>query len=189
MKSEKTADIQPWRVRKSRLVFDNRWAKVRQDECELPNGEVVPDYYYWEGGDFAQVFALTPDNEVVLTRQYKHGVKEIVTELPAGLIDSQETPIAAAKRELEEETGYRATEWVPLGQLNVSSAKATTRANAFFAKNAKKTTEPTLDSTEEIEVLLVAIDELLDLISRGTVKDAGSVATTLLALKALKIKI
>jgi len=189
MRRRGNGTIQPWRVLKTQLAFDNRWAKVRQDECELPNGEVVPDYYYWEGGDFAQIFALTPDNEVVLTRQYKHGVKEIVTELPAGLIDSQETPIGAAKRELEEETGYRATEWVPLGQLNVSSAKATTRANAFFAKNARKTAEPTLDSTEEIEVLLVAIDELLDLISRGTVKDAGSVATTLLALKALKMKI
>src|ERR1700733_14757048 len=103
MKREKTPiSIKPWHILKSKLVFDNRWAKIRLDECELPNGQVVPNYYYWEGGDFAQVFALTTANEVILTRQYKHGVKEIVTELPAGLIDSNETSIAAAKRELRE---------------------------------------------------------------------------------------
>src|SRR5437899_611317 len=98
--------IHPWRVKESRLVLDNRWAKVRLDSCELPNGTLVPDYYYWEGGDFAQVFAITARNEVVLTRQYKHGVKEIVVELPAGLVGHGETPLAAAQRELLEETGY-----------------------------------------------------------------------------------
>lgn len=181
--------IRPWRIRKSQLILDNKWAKVRQDECELPGGVVVPDYYYWEGGDFAQVFAVTSTNEVLLTRQYKHGVKEVVTELPAGLIDLNEAPIAAAKRELEEETGYTAMEWVELGQLNVSSAKATTRASAFLAKDAQKTTDAKLDFTEEIEVLVVTIDELLDLISQGSIRDANSVATTLLALRALGRKL
>jgi ADP-ribose pyrophosphatase len=185
----KGEELRPWRVRKSRLVFDNHWAKVRQDECELPSGEVIPDYYYWEGGDFAQVFALTVDGKVVLTQQYKHGVKEIVTELPAGMIDSEETPLATAKRELEEETGYTAQEWVQLGELNISSAKATTRASAFLAKNAKRTGDPAPDSTEQIAVFLVTIDELLDLISRGALKDVNSVATTLLALRCLKQEI
>jgi ADP-ribose pyrophosphatase len=186
MKPEKTiTGIRPWLVRKSQLILDNRWAKVRLDECELPDGKVVPDYYYWEGNDFAQIFALTSTNDVVLTRQYKHAVKEIVTELPAGLIDLNEEPLAAAKRELEEETGYTATEWVELGQLNVSSAKATTRASAFLAKDVQKTTDAKLDSTEEIEILIVTIDELLDLMSEGAIRDANSVATTLLALRAL----
>jgi 8-oxo-dGTP pyrophosphatase MutT (NUDIX family) len=190
MKREKTnTGIRPWLVRKSKLAFDNRWAKVRLDECELPSGEVIPDYYYWEGSDFAQVFALTPTNEVVLTRQYKHGVKEIVTELPAGLIDSDETPLAAAKRELEEETGYTAKDWVKLGELNVSSAKATTHASAFLARNAQKTAEPALDSAEDIDVFLVTIEELLDLISQGSIKDANSVAATLLALRSLERKV
>jgi len=132
---------------------------------------------------------LTTANEVILTRQYKHGVKEIVTELPAGLIDSNETSIAAAKRELREETGYTANDWISLGQLNVSSAKATTRASAFLATNVEKNASPALDSTEEIEVFSTTIDKLLELISNGSVNDANSVATTLLALRYLQLKI
>lgn len=182
---DKHEEIRPWRVLKTQLAFENRWARVRHDECELPGGQLVEDYYYWEGSDFSQVFALTPDNEVVLTRQYKHGVKEIVLELPAGLIASGESAIVAAKRELTEETGYTARDWTPLGALNVSSAKATTRANAFLARNAQRTSAAAPDSTEQIEVLLVALDELLDLISQGLIKDVNSVATTLLALRAL----
>src|SRR4051812_21387285 len=115
--------IRPWRVLKSELAFENKWAKIRHDECELPGGQIVEDYYYWEGGDFSQVFALTLDREVVLTRQYKHGVKEVVLELPAGMISSNELPLVTAKRELQEETGYTAKDWIPLGELNVSSAK------------------------------------------------------------------
>jgi ADP-ribose pyrophosphatase len=65
--------IHPWRILETKLVLDSRWARVRLDSCELASGLTIPDYYYWEGGDFAQVFALTQSGEVLLTRQYKHG--------------------------------------------------------------------------------------------------------------------
>lgn len=179
--------VRPWQVQRTQLVLDNPWARVRCDTCELPNGTIVPDYYYREGGDFAQVFAVTASDEVVLTRQYKHGVKEVVIELPAGLIDpSDATPLAAAQRELREETGYTAESWAHLGQLNVSSAKASTRASAFLAKSAKKTSEPSPDPNEAIEVSLATIDEFLDFISRGTIHDVNSIAVAFLALQALR---
>ena len=174
-----------WRVIQSELALSNKWAKVRCDTCELPNGTVIPDYFYWEGGDFVQIFAVTPSNEVVLTRQYKHGVKEIVTELPAGLIDRSETPLLAAKRELTEESGYTAPIWVNLGVLNVSSAKATTRAHVFLAKDASQTFEQQLDANEEIEVILVNSEQLHALIATREIKDSSSLATTLLASYAL----
>lgn len=178
--------IRPWSVQESELVLDNRWAKVRRDTCELSDGRVIPDYYYWEGGDFAQVFAITPSNEVVLTRQYKHGVKEIVMELPAGLIDSNdETPLATAQRELKEETGYTGEDWVDLGVLNVSSAKATTRAYVFLTRHAVKKFEPDRDTNETIDVFLLKVEEVIEFISRGKIRDSSSIATTFLALHAL----
>ncbi len=179
--------IHPWKVLYSKLVLNSPWAKVRCDKCELPNGKTIPDYYYWEGGDYVQIFALTPTNEVVMTRQYKHGVKEVVLELPAGMINSKnETPLAAAQRELSEETGYIGKNWIGLGTLNVSSAKSTTRAYAFLLKNAERIVEAHPDETEMIEVCLPKLDELRDLVARNEIRDAGSVATIFLAMQNLE---
>jgi ADP-ribose diphosphatase len=178
--------VRPWRVQQSDLVFDNRWARVRRDRCELPDGKIVPDYYYWDGFDFAQTFAVTKNHEILLARQYKHGVKEIVTELPAGLVDPTDlSPVATAQRELQEETGYVGRDWLALGELHVSSAKATTRAFAFLARNVTKACEQSPDSNETIEVLTVGTDDVIDLISRGIIRDTSSIAITFLALQAL----
>lgn len=178
--------IENWVVKDSTLVLDHRWAKVRRDVCILPGGFEIDDYYYWEGGDFAQVFALTSENQVALVRQYKHGVKEIVLELPAGMIENADVnPLDTARRELLEETGFEASEWRALGVLNVSSAKATTRAYPFLALGAQQIDQPSLDVTEAIQVIQCSIHEVLDLITKGEIRDSHSIATCFLALRAL----
>ena len=73
---------------------------------ELPSGVVVENYFVRESRGFSVVCALTPDDQILLVRQYKHGIGEMVTELPAGMIDEGETPAACAARERTEETGY-----------------------------------------------------------------------------------
>jgi 8-oxo-dGTP pyrophosphatase MutT (NUDIX family) len=178
--------ISKWRVVNSELVLNNKWAKVRRDCCELPNGSEIDDYYYWEGGDFAIIFALTADLKVAVVRQYKHGVKEVVSELPAGMImDSDGNPLEAAKRELREETGCEAKEWHPLGLLNVSSAKATTKAYAFLALSVQQVCAPRLDETEEIQVVYSPFSSVLNQIGTGEFRDSNSIATCLLALRQL----
>src|SRR5439155_938694 len=157
--------IEQWQVKDSVLVLDNRWARVRRDTCILPDGTEIDDYYYWEGGDFAQVFALTSEMQVVLVKQYKHGVKEIVLELPAGMIEATERdPLITAQRELLEETGFEASQWQQLGILNVSSAKSTTRAYPYLAQDAKLLCQPHPDDQEAIQVILCPVAEVLNLI-------------------------
>jgi len=176
----------PWRVRRSNLVLSNRWARVRRDECELPDGHLIGDYYYWEGGDFAQVFAITAAEEIVLTRQYKHGVKEVVLELPAGLIEaSDRKPLATAKRELREETGFTGGRWLPLGRFNVSSAKAATRSHSFLANGVARKHEQRADPKEVVDVTLVGKSELCELIAAGAIRDANSIATSFRAFQVL----
>jgi ADP-ribose pyrophosphatase len=172
-----------WTVHKSELAFDHPWAKVRCDIVELPSGKVLDDYYYWDGGHFVQVFAMTQKGDVLLVRQYKHGAGEIVLELPAGMIDeSDEDPEAAARRELYEETGYRSNSWRSLGVLLPSSAKATTRAYAFLALDAYHAGDSHPDETEDIEIVHCSVVEFIELISRGSIHDSNSIAIAFLAL-------
>lgn len=178
--------LEKWRVKDSIRVLDHHWAKVRRDNCILPNGSEIDDYYYWEGGDFAQVFALTRESQVVLVRQYKHGVKEIVLELPAGLVEATDaSSLDAAQRELLEETGFETSLWQSLGVLHVSSAKATTRAYPFLAQDAQLMSSPNFDDGEDIEVTLCSITEILNLIAKGIIRDANSIATCFRALQYL----
>lgn len=179
--------MKEWKVLKSDLALDTKWAKVRRDTVELSNGKVLDDYYYWEGGNFSQIFALTEDQKVILVRQYKHGVQEIVIELPAGLIEKDEDPGEAAKRELEEETGYIVDSVKSLGIFNVSSAKSTTKAHPFLATGARRNAKQNLDATEYIEVITVTISELRGMISDGRITDVNSIACTLRALQDLSL--
>ncbi len=176
-------EIGQWIVKSSIVVLDSEWAKVHRDTCVTPSGKIIQDYYYWEGGDFAQVFALTLDDEVILTKQYKHGVKEVVIELPAGMISSRDDgPMDTARRELLEETGYEARSWLNLGVLNVSSAKMTTRSYPYLALGARRVAAQSLDENEEIEILLRPINEVLTMLRSGEIRDSNSVATCLLSL-------
>jgi ADP-ribose pyrophosphatase len=160
--------------------------KVRRDVCILPNGTEIDGYYYWEGGHFAQIFALTPEELVVLVRQYRHGVKEINVELPAGLIDSYDlNALKNAQQELLQETGFEAEIWTSLGVLHTSPSKSTTCSYHFLAQNAKRVQKPLLDETEAIEVFLHPIPEVLSMIAKGEIQDSNSIATCLLALQAL----
>lgn len=176
-----------WTIRASELAFDHRWARVRHDTVELPNGVIMDDYYYWDGGDFAQVFAMTQENEVLLVRQYKHAIRDIVLELPGGMLNtSDEDPLVAARRELGEETGYQSDTWHSLGVLFPSSAKATTKGHAFLALDAYEAGNPTPDVSEHIEVVRCSVRDLGDAISRGEIRDSNSIAVVFLAVKALE---
>jgi 8-oxo-dGTP pyrophosphatase MutT (NUDIX family) len=177
----------PWRTLSSELVLDNRWARVRRDICELPNGHIIPDYYYWEGGDFAQVFALTASNQILLIRQYRQAIKQVVLELPGGLLDPADPdPLQTARRELEEETGYTSQNWTRLGALSLSASKSTMRAHAFLAQNVTPSSATTHELTEDLEIVLVSLDEFHQLVSTGAINDACSIAITHMALAAIR---
>src|SRR5678816_446041 len=93
--------INSWKILESKYLHPD----IRVDRCELFNGHTL-DAHLLEYADEIMIFALTKDQEVVLIKQYRHGVQEAILELPGGSVDDGETPLEAAKRELMEETGY-----------------------------------------------------------------------------------
>ena len=175
--------LKKWKILQSHLALDNPWCRVRQDRIELPNGEIVDDYYITIRPDVALVLPITKEKEIVFVRQYRHGVEQILLELPAGHFNpEQETGEAAAARELQEETGYTAEQVIKLATFYDNPVKETNRIHAFLAEDVYLSGEQDLDITEDIEVVLIPISRAIEAISKGDICVSGTVATIFLGL-------
>lgn len=177
--------LRPWRILSSDYRIQTKFLRLRADRIELPGGTVVEDYFVRESRGFAVVFALTPDENVVLVRQYKHGAAEILTELPAGMIDEDESPADCAARELAEETGYTGSPPQLIRTFFADPTNATGRFHLFLVRDAVCSALPQFDVTEEIEVELVSIAEVRAMALDGRIAAGSQVAATLVALHAL----
>jgi ADP-ribose pyrophosphatase len=111
----------PWRCFGAPLLDRSPWLRVWEEDVLLPNGHRIDGYIRSTGRDYAVVFALMQDGSAPMVRQYKHGMGETSLDLPAGYLDEGEEPLAAARRELREETGVTAETWRSLGSLVVDT--------------------------------------------------------------------
>jgi ADP-ribose pyrophosphatase len=178
--------IQKWKILKSKLAFNHYWCKVRQDEVELPNGKIIDDYFVIIKPDVALILPITSNQEVVFVRQYRHGVQEILLELPAGTFDpSTESPETAAIRELKEETGYTATKVTKLATLYDNPVKDTNKLHLFIAENVIESGQQELDVTEEIEVVLMPLTSIMAKITTGEICVSGSISAIFLGMNYL----
>ena len=122
------------------------------------------------------VVAFTPDDRVVMVRSYKHGVRRAALSLPAGYLEPREDALAAARRELLEETGYAADLWEPLGRWVVDGNYGVGTEHAFVARGARKVREQAHDDLEEIAVELHTRDEILAALRSGDIAQLSSAA-------------
>jgi len=153
-----------WKTLSSEYLVRAPWAVLRRDKCRMPNGHVVPEYYVLEYPNWVNMVALTADNRFILVRQYRHGVKQEVLEIPGGVIDPGEAAAAAAARELLEETGYRFNTMEELSVLFPNPATANNITTTYLLAGGVKVQEQELDEQEEIEVILVTPAELKQLL-------------------------
>ncbi|MEL6603640.1 MAG: NUDIX hydrolase [Cyanobacteria bacterium J06614_10] len=174
--------IEKWKTLQSKMVFDHRWYRLRQDKVALPNGHVVDDYFVSLRPDIATVLPITAQGEVVFVRQYRHGVGEVLLELPAGNFDLGEVPLAVARRELAEETGYTAENWQAIATFYNNPVKQTNRIHLFRAQPAERTQPQALDTTEDIEVVLHPVEAIPHLIATGEICVAGTIVALMLGL-------
>lgn len=154
--------VQPWKVLES-SYFRPRF---RIDKCQLPNGNLL-DATIFEFRAWANVLALTKNGEVVLVKQYRHGVCDVLREFPGGVVEDGEDPLEGIQRELLEETGYASSNIIQVGQLYPNPALQTNTLYCFLALDAEKVGEQHLDAGEDIEVNLVPLDELIEMAKRG----------------------
>jgi ADP-ribose diphosphatase len=154
--------VKPWKVLES-SYFRPRF---RIDKCELGNGNLL-DATIFEFRSWANIVALTKTGEVVMVRQYRHGIRDVLLEFPGGVVEDGEDPLVGARRELQEETGYTSSNIVPIGKLYPNPALQTNTLYCYLALDAEKVSGQSLDAGEDIEVHLMPLDELVELAKRG----------------------
>ncbi|MBS1777106.1 MAG: NUDIX hydrolase [Bacteroidetes bacterium] len=124
-----------WHILESIYLHQEPWLTVRRDSLQLPNGHTIPNYFVLEYPDWVNVIAITNDNKLVLVKQYRHALSDTHFELCAGVIESNETPLDAAKRELKEETGFTGGTWSLLMKSTPNPATSNNWVYCFLAKN------------------------------------------------------
>ncbi len=166
--SETTPQL--WETLARREVVDRRpWVRLWAEDVRLPDGRVIEDFSTIDLPDYVVVVALTPEGQVVVERNYKHGPRRVCINLPAGYLERDESPLAAARRELLEETGYVAEEWVSLGGFANDGNRGCGQGFFFLARGARQVAAPDAGDLEELVVGLLGPDELARAVRSGEV--------------------
>lgn len=175
---------EPWQTVGRETVFAALpWVQVDREAVRLPSGRVIPDFYRVLLPDFVVALARAADGIYPVVREYKYGLGGETLSVPAGLIDPGEEPLAAAQRELREETGYAADRWRLLGRFVVDGNRDCGTMHLFAAEGARRVAAPVIDEAETLEVVCLTRPELVEALVSGefrTLPGAGGLALALL---------
>ena len=167
----------------SEMKFDGKLIKVTYDIAEVNGKEAWREVVHHPGA--SAIVAIDEDNRIIMEKQFRYALNDYLLEIPAGKLDVGEDPLVCAKRELEEETGIIASEWISLGTIATSPGFCNEVIHLYVAKGLSKG-EIHWDEDEYVEVERYTFDELLQRISEEKIKDSKTLSALLLAMPYLK---
>lgn len=167
----------------SEIKFDGKLIKVTYDIADVNGKEAWREVVHHPGA--SAVVAIDEDNRIIMEKQFRYALNDYLLEIPAGKLDAGEDPLVCAKRELEEETGIIASEWISLGTIATSPGFCNEVIHLYVAKVLSKG-EIHWDEDEYVEVERYTFDELLQRIKEEKIKDSKSLSALLLAMPYLK---
>ncbi|MEF8753059.1 MAG: NUDIX hydrolase [Accumulibacter sp.] len=169
----------------SEQVFSGRLLDVRRDRVRLPDGnECLREYVRHQGA--VVVIAELEGERLLFVRQYRYPLRRVFLELPAGKIDPGEELVSTGRRELLEETGYRASSWRHLGVMHPCVGYADERIEIFLARGLTREADPSPDSSEFLDVLSLPLGEALASVKNGAITDAKTITALFWAEKVLR---
>jgi len=157
----------------SRLAYEGVFLKVFEDRVRCPDGHIAPREYLRHPGAVMMI-PLLDDGRLVLERQYRYPLRRSFIEFPAGKIDEGESLLGCAQRELLEETGYRADQWIHLGDFHNAIGYCDEKIYVYLARGLALDTART-DDGEVLEVFTATLEQLLDWIRDGSVTDVKTI--------------
>lgn len=162
-----------WKILSSDILCRTRVFNVIKSKIQLPNEATTTEFFSLNAPDWVNIIALTEDQNVILVRQYRHGIHDISLEIPGGVVESSSsTPLDAAQLELEEETGYTARKWTSLGSVSTNPALFSNRCHLFLAEGCVHNKSTKFDNFERIETELRSIPDFLKAIETGEIHHA-----------------
>lgn len=168
---DQSQPLAPWPLLESKVVGDFNIFTLKSNRKRSPRTGVEATYYALDTADWVNVVALTPEEEVVMVEQFRHATDTIELELPGGMMDKGETdPVAAACRELREETGYEGENPRQIGCCFPNPAILTNRAHTILVERAVSKHELEWDSGEDIRIRLVPISQVRTLVAEGKIR-------------------
>jgi 8-oxo-dGTP pyrophosphatase MutT (NUDIX family) len=176
-------DPKPWKVLSREYLSRKFWYTVRVDKVETPTGAIIPEYWVNEYVPWISVVAITPDDHVVMIRQYRHGLAQVHFEIPAGTTDaSDESLEAAARRELLEETGYGGGRWHSLGSLHPAASRFNNQVHSFLALGVTRVAAPAQEESENLHLHEIPWGEFVAGLRAGTMRlrEANQMSSLLL---------
>ena len=180
-----------WEEIHTEHILQNEWIDFRDSTFRYPDGRVFEHYYNYSRRSYVVIVPTDEDGNYICVRQFRHGIKEVTTEFPAGGIErsdgkeygdreSAESALDCAKRELREETGYDSDEWTHLLTIPSNATIADNYAYIFTARNCRKTGEQHLDETECLHVVKHTAAEIGELVFSGKFQQSVHVMAWLL---------
>ena len=169
--------IKPWRHISSRVLARTRIFTLNAHTRSSAETGREAEYYVLDSVDWINVVAITEDRHIVLVEQYRQGTQHTTLEIPGGMVDPEdESPQAAARRELLEETGYASDSWSHIGVVEPNPATHSNRCFTYLALNAKQIAPPTPEGLEELELILEPVSRIPELLRSGRITHALVVA-------------
>lgn len=188
--------VRRWeKIGETEVVTDTKYKQFTRDRWINPKTGKTEEYYFL-GTEFGKtptiIFAITSDHQVIAVKQFRHGAEEVLIEVPGGNPKTPEdTPEFVALKELEEETGFRPGEIIVLGEEPMWFDPCSYKVGFYpvMAKDCEKVGDQALDETEDMECVLIPLDEWINMIHSGAIRDSKTIAVTFLALPHLGINI
>ncbi len=162
-------EVQTWERISTETVVDCRVFDVSRHRCRRSGDGKIAEFYEIDSPDWVNVVAITRDDEIVMIEQFRHGTEELRVELPGGIVDDDESPEDAAKRELLEETGYSSGHWELIGTSRPNPALQGNTIYHFLANGCEKNDEQSLDPNESIVNRLVGAGEVAKMVAAGEI--------------------
>ena len=178
--------MEPWTTRsRTTILQHSKYLTVESHVVDLPDGSSISDWPWLVMPDYVNVLVETTDASYLCFRQTKYAVEGISLAPVGGYCDSGEEPLTAAQREVLEETGYQATEWVHLGSFAADGNRGGGVGHMFLARGARAVATPIADDREEQELVSLTRPQIQQALLRGEFKVLGWAANVALALLVL----